>query len=719
VLLSGEPGIGKSRLVRALRERLAPEPHTPLSHFCSPFHQTSALYPVIDLLERASGFARDDDPPGKLAKLEALLAHATADVAGTAPLVAALLSIPNDGRYPPLGLSPQRQKERTLEALVDQLAGLAKQQPVLAVYEDVHWADPTTLKLLDRVVDRVQALPALVLVTFRPEFAPRWTGRGHVTPLTLSRLGRREGAALVGRVAGGKALPAEVLEQIMAKTDGVPLFVEELTKTVLEAGLLKDVGDRYELAGTLPPLAIPSTLHDSLLARLDRLAPVRQVAQIGACIGRVFGHELLAAVVPLREDQLRNALAQLCRSELVFRRGTAPEATYAFKHALVQDAAHESLLKSRRQGIHTRITRVLEERFPEVVGAEPELLARHCAEAGLLEQAVDYWYRAGRQSLARSAMNEAVEQLKRGLDLLETLPDTPEGRHRKLRIEVGLGAALSAARGPGAPETARAYARAHELCAGVGADPNVLPALQGRFSVHFQRAELAVGLEVARELLHRAEEWGAAIAQVIGHRLAGAALYHLGEFPEGRAHLETGLALYDPARDRAAAVDYAIDARVICSSWLAHSLLVLGYPEQALARIGEALAWADALAHPNSVAHALMVACIFHGRLGPGREARATAERLVAYATEQGFAGPAAVGTVVAGWALAGGEPIEEGLARTARGLEEYRATGGELWVPDFLALLAQMHGWAGQPAAGLDLVAELWIAPGGPGDAT
>jgi predicted ATPase len=304
-------------------------------------------------------------------------------------------------------------------------------------------------------------------------------------------------------------------------------------------------------------------------------------------------------------------------------------------------------------------------------------------------------------------MNEAVAQLTRGLDLLKTLPETPEGRHRELGLEVGLGAALSAAKGPGAPETARAYARAHELCAGLGAHPNILPALQGRFSVHFQRAELAVALEVARELLRRAEEWGDAVAQVIGHRLAGAALYHLGEFTEGRAHFETGLALYDPGRDRTAAVDYAIDARVICASWLAHSLLVLGYPEQALARIDEALAWANTLAHPNTVAHALMVACILHGRLGPGSEARTTAERLVTFATEQGFAGPAAVGTVVAGWALADGEPVEEGIARTAQGLKEYRATGGELWVPDFLALRAQMHGWVGQPAAGLNLVVE------------
>jgi class 3 adenylate cyclase len=439
VLLAGEPGIGKSRLVSAVRERLAHEPHTPLSYFCSPFHQTSALHPVIAQLERAAGFARDDDPPRRLAKLEALLAQATADVAGTAPLLAELLSIPTEGRYPPLGLSPQRQKERTLEALLDQLAGLARHRPVLAVYEDVHWADPTTLELLDRAVDRAQALPLLVVVTFRPEFAPRWTGRGHVTLLTLSRLGRREGAVLVGRVAGGKALPAEVLEQIVAKTDGVPLFVEELTKAVLEAGLLREEGERYVLEGPLPPLAIPDTLQGSLLARLDRLGPMREVAQIGACIGRVFNHELLAAVAPLGDNELREALAQLCGAELIFCRGTPPETTYAFKHALVQDAAYRSLLRGRRRQLHARIVEVLERDFPGTIEAEPEVLAQHCAQARLVGKAVGYWLKAGELAIRRSASAEAIAQLKKGLELVVGLPDDLARAGLELELWTALG----------------------------------------------------------------------------------------------------------------------------------------------------------------------------------------------------------------------------------------------------------------------------------------
>jgi class 3 adenylate cyclase/CheY-like chemotaxis protein/DNA polymerase III delta prime subunit len=396
VLLAGEPGIGKSRVVHALRERLGGEPHTPLSHDCSPLHQTSALHPIIGQLERAAGFARDDPPGRKLDKLEALLARGTEGVAAAAPLIAALLAIPAGDRYPPLNLSPRQQKGRIFEALLGQLAGLAAEQPVLALYEDVHWSDPTTLELLELVVDRVQRRPALVLITFRPEFVPPWTGYSHITLLALTRLGRRQGAALVERLTGGRTLPAELVDQIVARADGVPLFLEELTKAVLVSELLKDEGDRYALAG--PASAVPATLQDSLLARLDRLTPAaKEVAQIGAAIGRDFSHELLAAVAPLPEETLRDALDQLIEAELVFCRGAPPEATYSFKHTLVRDAAYESPLKSKLRKLHARIAQVLEERFPASAEAEPELLAHHCAKAGLVEKAVGYRHRAGQR----------------------------------------------------------------------------------------------------------------------------------------------------------------------------------------------------------------------------------------------------------------------------------------------------------------------------------
>jgi predicted ATPase/class 3 adenylate cyclase len=708
VLLSGEPGIGKSHLVQALREHLQAEPCVSLSYFCSPLRQTSALYPVIDLLERAAAFARDDPLEAKIAKLEVLLARGAPDVTTTVPLLAALLSIPTGGRYPPLDLGPQRLKERIFEVLLDHMAGLAASQSVLALYEDVQWSDPTTLELIELVMDRAQSLPVLVIVTFRPDFAPPWRGRAHATWLTLNRLSRKRAAAIVTGVAGGRTLPTEILEQILARTDGVPLFLEELTKAVLEAGLLREVDDRYELvAGGLAPLTIPTTLHDSLLARLDRLAPVKEVAQVGAVIGRAFSHELLAAVAPLAGDELDDALGQLAAAELVFRQGAPPRAIYVFKHALVRDTAYQSLPRGRRQQLHAQIAQVLVERFPEQVETEPELVALHRTEAGLAAQAADDWLRAGRRALARSATAEAVAQLTRGLDLLPALPDGPERWRRELDLQVALGSALIAAKGFAAPETSRAYARTHELCMVAGDTTRIFPALFGRFVVHFHRAELAAAHEVARELLRLAEEQGDVAAQVVGHRIVGAALFQLGRLAESREHLEQGLRLYEPARDRTSGLVYATDSRVVCLHWLSHALLTLGYPEQAEARAVEALAHARELARPNTLADALCCACTLYARLRRRQEAQAHAEEVVALTTKQGFPLWLARGRSVRGWALVDGGHVEEGIAELRQGLADYAAAGADLWSTDFLALLAEVHWRAGQATTGLALLAD------------
>ena len=399
VLLSGEPGIGKSRIAETILERLSGEPHTRLRLFCSPHHQDSALYPSITQLERAAGFRRDDTDEQRLTKLEAVLALAADDLGEAVPLLADLLSIPTGDRYPALDLTPQKRKEKTLRALVAQVEGLAARQPVLLVVEDVHWADPTSLELFDLIVERASSLPLLVIVTFRPEFVPPWVGRPQVTLISLSRLPRRLRAEMIAHVTGGKVLPQEIADQIIDRTDGVPLFIEELTKAVVESGLLVDAGDRYVATGPVTPLAIPTSLQASLLARLDRLAPTRDVAQIAAALGRQFSHELISAVAAMPRQQLDDALAQLVSAELIFRRGTPPDAEYTFKHALVQDAAYGTLLRSRRQQIHARIAATLEEQFPEIVVAQPALLARHCAEAGLAEKAVVYWLKAGQQAL--------------------------------------------------------------------------------------------------------------------------------------------------------------------------------------------------------------------------------------------------------------------------------------------------------------------------------
>jgi class 3 adenylate cyclase/pimeloyl-ACP methyl ester carboxylesterase len=426
VLLSGEPGIGKSRMLRALRERLGDEPHTPISHYCSPHHTASAFYPVIDLLERLARLDRSASPEVQLARLEAVLAGAGQRLDEVMPLFAALLGVPTGAHYPALTVTPEVQKRRTLQALLDELAGLAARQPVLALYEDVHWIDPSTLELLGMVIERIRQLPVLVVITFRPEFQPPWSGHAHVTALTMNRLGRRQGADLVAGVAGDKPLPAAIVEQIVARTDGVPLFVEELTKTVLESDLLTDVGDHYEPSGSLPSLAIPTTLHDSLMARLDRLAPLKEVAQIGAVIGREFSHDLLAAVAPISANQLGDALEQLVTSELVFRRGAPPDAIYTFKHALVQDAAYQSLLRSKRQQLHARIAQVLEERFPEITARQPEWLAHHYTEALLGGRASSYWLEAARRAKAAYALREASTHLDKCLEVMASAP-APDG----------------------------------------------------------------------------------------------------------------------------------------------------------------------------------------------------------------------------------------------------------------------------------------------------
>ena len=498
VLLAGEPGIGKSRLTRSLIERLGEEPHTALSHYCSPHHTNSALYPVIGLLERAARLERDAPSEEQLARLEALLAQSSDRPDEALPLLAGLLGVPTGERYPALSLTPEVQKRRTLEALVDQLAGLAARQPVLVLYEDVHWIDPSTLELLGLAIERLRDLPVLALITFRPEFQPPWIGQAHMTTLTMSRLGRRQGADLVARVSGDKPLPAEVVEQIVARTDGVPLFVEELTKTVLESGLLADAGDRYELSGSLPPLAIPTTLHDSLMARLDRLGPVKEIAQIGAVIGREFSHELLAAVSTLSEDKLSEALDRLIASELLFRRGTPPEATYSFKHALVQEAAYQSLLRSTRQRLHSEVADALERGSLAVA---PEVLARHLTEAARTDKAVAYWHLAGRRAIELSASREAAGHYDRALALLRSLPPTPERNRTQLDLHLALGAAWIPSKGYASDEVRRAYTNALQMCDQVCEQEQRFRALRGLCSSHYARLELRESTNVASRLL--------------------------------------------------------------------------------------------------------------------------------------------------------------------------------------------------------------------------
>ena len=702
VLLSGEAGIGKSRLTQALLERIAAEPYVRLRYYCSPYHTNSALHPVTEQLARAAGFAGDDRAGVKLDKLEALLGRATERASEQAALLAALLSIPSDGRYPPLNLTPQMQKARTFEALLAQLEGLTTAQPVLMIFEDAHWIDPTTTELFGQIIDRVTRLPVLLLITFRPGFTPPWSGHAHVASLTLSRLGQRQGAAIIERQTGGKALPSEVMSQILAKTDGVPLFVEELTKTVLESGLLTDAGDHYELAGPLPPLAIPATLHDSLMARLDRLAPVREVAQIGAVIGRTFSHELLAAVAPLPESELGDALTKLIDAELIFCRGALPEATYSFKHALVQDAAYQSLLKSRRQQLHAQIAEAMETRFPEAIHAQPEVIAHHFTQAGVVEKALRYWKQAGQLEMARSATAEAIAHLNSGLQILLSLPENEQRDRQELAIQLAMGSAFVAAYGFAAPQTGQAYERAREICERLGDTEALFPVLYGLCLFHLYAADLTSSRAASDRLLELARTSDDRGRLFFAHRAAGVSHYPAGNLLTAKKHLERALDLYDPDEHRAPAFIYAFDPKVVCLDYLARTLFPLGLLAQSLRRNEEAIAVARQTGHRNSLALPLFFGGTLRQLAGDRDAVRAIVEELAALATEAGFRFWFAGATILRGWVEATGDGLDDGMQVMEAGIAEWRSSGAEYMVPYFSVLVAQAELEAGRADAAI-----------------
>jgi class 3 adenylate cyclase/predicted ATPase len=709
VLLSGEAGIGKSRLVRVLQEHVASEPQVWLTPCqCSPYYQNTALYPLIDHLERvALRFDREESPAQKLRKLEGFLVQYGLPLAEAVPLFTTLLSLPLPAAYAPLPMSSEQQKQKTLHTLLSILLHIAVQQPLLFVMEDLHWVDPTTLELLSLLVDQGPTARILVLLTCRPDFSPPWMGRTHLTQVTLQRLPRRQAAEMTSRVAQCKALPSEVVEQVVAKTDGVPLFVEELTKMVLESGLLQEREDRYELSGPLPPLAIPTTLHDSLLARLDRLAMVKGLAQLGATLGREFTYALLLAVSPWDEVSVHQGLQQLVATEFLYQQGLPPQATYRFKHALIQDTAYQSLLKSTRQQYHRRIAQVLEGRFPHICETQPELLAQHYTEAGLTEQAIPYWQRAGQHASDRSAYLEAISHVTTGIKLLQTLPETPEHTQQALTLYIILGAALLMTKGHGAPEVEQAYMQARALCQQVGETPQLAPALFGLWRFYIVRPQFHTTREIGETLLHLAQRADDAALVVIAHYALGVTALWLGTLPAARMHLETGSAHYTPDQRRALVFRTGQDPGVACQAYGAWTLWLLGYPAQALARVHEALALAHELSHPFSLAWARPLAAIVSQFRRDVVVVHEQAEATVALATEQGFPFLVALGTGLRGWALAMQGQDEEGLAQVRQGIAAWRAIGAAVLVPYFCTLLADVAAHLGHTEEGLQALAE------------
>jgi DNA-binding response OmpR family regulator/class 3 adenylate cyclase/predicted ATPase len=707
VLISGEPGIGKSRIVKAMRDRIGVEAYAHARYFCSPHHRDSALHPIIAQLQRSIGFRREDTAEQRLIKLEAALAQATKNVGEAAPLLADLLSIPTGDRYPPLSLTPQKRKEQTLAALLTQVEGLAARRPALLIFEDAHWVDPTTREALDLIVDRAPRLSVLLIITFRPEFAPPWIGRSHVTLLAINRLRPRERSQMITRVTGGKALPGEIVDRILDRSDGVPLFIEELTKAILESGTLTEGDDRYTIAETVGLPAIPTTLHASLLVRLDRSAPAREVAQIGAALGRQFSHELISAVAQMPPQAVDGALATLAGAELIFRRGTPPDAEYTFKHALVQDAAYDTLLKSRRQELHGRIARVLEAQFAEETEQQPELLAHHFTQAGLIERAVIHWGAAGRKSAARSAMTEAVAQLRKALELLATLPDSLEHQHQELDLQSALGAALVASKGIASAETGDAYARARALCEQLGDAAALIPVLSGQISFHNGRGEYVIARQIAEDLLRLTQSHGNSASQMVGSRAMGLCLHILGDFSGAIQHFERVLSLYDPEAHRAIATVAAYDMRAMALANLSWDLFLLGYPQQALLRCEEALSWSKKTNHPHTLLYALIVAAFVHVFRRDDQAAEVALTEVFSLAVPGNLRVWLSPANILYGRALVARGEIAEGLKLAREGMAEKKAQGTVLNQTFFFAHLAQCCGRSGQADEAWDLLVE------------
>jgi TolB-like protein/class 3 adenylate cyclase/predicted ATPase len=701
-LISGEPGIGKSRLAETFREYIVGDPHTRLRYFCSPHHQDSALFPIIAQLERAADFERGDAPAVKLDKLQSLVSP-TASV-DDIPLLAELLSLPLSDHYPALDLTPQRKKQKIFEALLNQLSGLAQQQPVLIVFEDLQWADPSSRELLDLMVEYVERLPALLIATFRPEFQPPWIGQPYVTTLSLRRLSREESAEVVRWVVANTAtVSSEVVDEIATRGDGVPLFLEEVTKAVIETA---SAGTDHGSGVVSTSLGVPATLHASLIARVDRLGPTsKEIAQVGAAIGREFPYELLAVAAQCTEAELRDAIRRLVDAGLVFQHGLPPQANFLFKHALVQDTAYGMLLRGPRRALHARIARALEEHLPGVAETQPQILANHFTEAGIVERSVAYWGKAGHRSAARSAMAEAAAQFQKGLDQLALLPKNRERLQQELEFFSALGAVLRAVKGASAPETGSPFARARELWEQLGSPAEYRYVPYGQAIYHSARGELDQAQSLAEELLRLSRQRNDASGLVPGHFSSGRNLLVAGRFALSRSHLEEVLALYDPLLHRSLIHQGTDYLHVTSKAFLGNILFCLGYPDQGLARSNAAIAEARRLAHPPTLAPTLAYCTRLLALVGDNAALDERADELVAVTAEHGFPLWRALGTSFRGWITVKNGDVAKGILLLRSGSSDYRATEGESWTPYLFALLAVACEIAGKIEEGLTLL--------------
>jgi predicted ATPase/class 3 adenylate cyclase len=706
VLLSGEPGIGKSRLAYTLRSHVTAEGSLLFEARCSPYHQHSALYPLIDALQRTLLLTRQDTESEKIAKLEQALA--LYNLQESLPLFTALLSLPTPAQYPAPVLTPQKQKERTLQALFQLLVAQADRQATVSVWEDLHWADPSSLEFLSLLIEQIPTTKLLLVLTFRPEFTPPWKPRSHISQLVLNRLGRKQVEAMIEKVAENKDLPAEVIEQIRLKTDGVPLFVEELTKTVLESvESIESVGSPHH---TPLQLAIPATLQEALLARLDRLSEARQIAQLGATLGREFSHELIQAVAPLNEEDLHSALEKLVEAEILYQRGIGEQARYFFKHALIQDTAYQSLLKSTRQQYHQKIAQVLENHFPDTKKTQPELLAHHYTEASLIEQAIPYWQQAGQRAVERSANAEAISYLTKGLEGLESLPETSERVQQELILRRAIGAPLIATKGYTSEEVQNTYRRVRHLCERLENAPQLFSSLWGLALYYTNTGDNDTSYKLSQECLQIAQREHDSTLLVLAHSMLGGVIHWFGRFAESQTHLKQAMELYDLQKHRSLAVLYGIDPGVVSLGYTSLNLWLLGYLEQARAKAYETLALARKLEHPFCHAFALSYIALIHLLRREGSLAYQAATELRALAHEQGFQHYVGLGTLLQGFGMADGEKKEEGLHYILEGRRILKTLGTAGGRSIGLTFLLEVHMKRGSIEEGLNLT-KTWFA--------
>ena len=707
VLVTGEPGIGKSRLTEVLAERVANEPHTKLRHQCSPYHSGSALFPFTTLITRSAGITSEDTPEQRLDKLERVLAPATTAGDLTVPIFAALLSIPLGNRYPPLHLSAAQQRRQTFTALLDQFEFQARLQPLLVIVEDLHWADATSLEFLAMAAERLQRLPVLAILTSRPELEATWSGSPAPSTLALGKLDRPDSMAMI-RSAAGQSLPDRLVSTIVERTDGIPLFIEELTKAVLDVGLVGGKLDEQQFAGLLAPLSVPVSLRDSLMARLDRMSPVREVAQIGATIGREFSFELLHAIAATDEAALKAALVQLEAAGLVTSTSSATTATYVFKHALVQEAAYESLLKSRRLVLHGRIAEAIRGGFPEIAEKEPELVARHFTQAGLADAAIEWWQKAGEQAMRRSAYVEAISHLKAALDIAEATPGSAARQRTLLQLQVAHGQALIAQRGYAAPETMAAFVRARELAAGIDDATERLFVYAALWSGSYIRGELAPMREMADALLREAEGQPGTSVAVIAHRIFGTTCTFEGDFVNAKRHLEEAASTYNQERDGHLAHRFGHDVGVAAEFYLALTLWPLGEVERAHRIAGSAIERARRSGHAPTMAYGHAYMCVFESICGVPARAAPYAEALVGFGSQHGMQWWLASGIFFRGWTRWHAGQRETGLADMRQGMALCRLHGLASAPPVFQTLIADAEAGEGRVDEALALLDEV-----------